>query len=76
MIYLLKERASPEQVKEMLQTLSTYIKLAVDIERNILVGGGVLHADAKRFCWKTEVCRKIFGARIGFQTRKRSPLNR
>ena len=31
----------------MLQTLSTYIKLAVDIQRGILAGGGVLHADCE-----------------------------
>lgn len=47
MIYLLKEKASPEQVKVMLETLSTYIKLAVDVERKVLAGGGVLHADCE-----------------------------
>jgi hypothetical protein len=34
-------------MEEMLQTLNTYIKLAVDIQRGILVGGGVLHADCE-----------------------------
>ena len=47
MIYLLKEKASPEQVLEMLQTLRSYIKLAVDVEKKILAGGGVLHADCE-----------------------------
>lgn len=31
----------------MLQTLETYIKLAVDIQRGILAGGGALHADCE-----------------------------
>lgn len=31
----------------MLQTLGTYIKLAVDIQRGILAGGGTLHADCE-----------------------------
>lgn len=31
----------------MLETLGTYIKLAVDIKRRILAGGGVLHADCE-----------------------------
>jgi len=31
----------------MLQTLETYIKLAVDNERGILAGGGALHADGE-----------------------------
>ena len=47
MIYLLKEKASSEQTEEMLQTLHSYIKLAVDIETKILAGGGVLHADCE-----------------------------
>lgn len=31
----------------MLSTLETYIKLAVDVERKILAGGGELHADCE-----------------------------
>ena len=31
----------------MLQTLATYVKLAVDIRRGILAGGGTLHADCE-----------------------------
>jgi len=47
MIYLIRDRATKEQIDEMLQTLDTYIKLAVDIERGILAGGGVYHADCE-----------------------------
>ena len=47
MIHLLRNHASKRQVEEMLQTLETYIKLAVDIERGILAGGGALHADGE-----------------------------
>jgi len=42
MIYLIRDHATKEQIDEMLQTLDTYIKLAVDIERGILAGGGEL----------------------------------
>jgi len=31
----------------MLGALSTYIKLAVDVRRGILAGGGVMHADCE-----------------------------
>ncbi len=31
----------------MLDSLGTYIKLAVDIRRRIIAGGGVLHADCE-----------------------------
>ena len=47
MIYLIRDRATKEQIDEMLQTLDTYIKLAVDIERSVLAGGGVYHADCE-----------------------------
>jgi hypothetical protein len=46
-IYILREKATPEQIKEMLQMLQTYIKLAVDIDRGILAGGGAMHADCE-----------------------------
>lgn len=47
MIHMIRERATPQQMQEMLQDLGTYIKLAVDIEREILAGGGTLHADCE-----------------------------
>lgn len=31
----------------MMQVLQTYIKLAVDVEREILAGGGAMHADCE-----------------------------
>jgi len=34
-------------MQEMLEELETYIKLAVDVERNILAGGGEYHADCE-----------------------------
>jgi hypothetical protein len=47
MIYIIREHATPQQIQDMLQPLKTYIKLAVDIERKILAGGGTLHADCE-----------------------------
>ncbi|MDK3159240.1 DUF5674 family protein [Kamptonema cortianum] len=47
MIYLIQAHATKEQIEEMLETLSSYIKLAVDIERGILAGGGEYHADCE-----------------------------
>ncbi len=34
-IHILRDRATPEQINEMLQELQTYIKLAVDVERQV-----------------------------------------
>ena len=47
MIHIIRSRATKQQMEEMLQTLSTYIKLAVDIQQGILAGGGVLDADCE-----------------------------
>ncbi len=47
-IHLLRERAMPEQIAEMLEALGTYIKLAVDVERNVVAGGGAMHFDCEQ----------------------------
>lgn len=47
MIHLLRSPATRKQLSEMLEALDTYIKVAVDIQRGILAGGGILHADCK-----------------------------
>lgn len=47
MIKIIATLATRVQLAEMLQTLETYIKLAVDIRLGILSGGGVLHADCE-----------------------------
>ena len=47
MIYILREKATKQQIQAMMEMLQTYIKLAVDIEREILTGGGAMHADCE-----------------------------
>lgn len=46
-ILIIRNRATQEQIREMLEGLKNYIKVAVDIERNILAGGGEYHADCE-----------------------------
>ncbi|MCG8365344.1 MAG: DUF5674 family protein [Pseudanabaenales cyanobacterium] len=48
MIHVIRSRATPEQMRQMLEALGVYIKLAVDVERRILAGGGELHADCEQ----------------------------
>jgi hypothetical protein len=43
-IHIIRKLATGKEIREMLQELETYIKLAVDIKRNILAGGGEYHA--------------------------------
>ena len=47
MIVLLRERATREQLAQMLEALEVYVKVAVDINRGVLAGGGALHADCE-----------------------------
>jgi hypothetical protein len=48
MMYLLNVKAKPSQIDEMLEEYGTMIKIAVDIRREILAGGGEMHADCER----------------------------
>ncbi|MEM6500931.1 MAG: DUF5674 family protein [Cyanobacteria bacterium P01_C01_bin.89] len=47
MIVIIKGRATSEQITQMLEALGIYIKMAVDVEREVLAGGGELHADCE-----------------------------
>lgn len=47
MIHIIRSHATKAEIDDMLQTLEVYIKLAVDIQREILAGGGELHADCE-----------------------------
>ena len=80
-IVIIRNRASQEQVREMLEGLETYIKLAVDVQRNILAGGGEYHADCEEVLledgsrqediwgadWYPESRRVEFGALINIR---------
>ncbi len=63
MIHVIREKATARQVQEMLESLSVYIKVAVDIRQGILAGGGILHADCEALLLEAE-CRQedIWGA--------------
>jgi hypothetical protein len=47
MLHIIRTQATEQEIEEMLETLETYIKLAVDVRRRILAGGGVMHADCE-----------------------------
>jgi hypothetical protein len=48
MILIIREPATAEQIAQMEQAFGTMIKLAVDVKRGILAGGGELHADCEQ----------------------------
>jgi hypothetical protein len=47
-IVIVREPATPSQIAEMRTDLGSVIKLAVDLERYILAGGGELDADCEQ----------------------------
>ena len=47
MIHLIRDKATADQLEQMLEELNPIIKLAVDIRRGILAGGGPMHADCE-----------------------------
>ncbi len=47
LIHVIREKATSQEMAEMLEDLENYVKLAVDVERGILAGGGTLHADCE-----------------------------
>ncbi len=47
MIHLVQQPATDAQVKDMLEQHESYIKLAVDVKRSVLAGGGEFHADCE-----------------------------
>lgn len=48
MIYILRSRPTPEQIKEMSSEHETMIKIVVDLRRRVLAGGGEMPADCEQ----------------------------
>ncbi len=47
-VLILREPPTSEQLGELLTTFSTFIKLAVDVRREMIAAGGELHADCEQ----------------------------
>ncbi|MGH7322739.1 MAG: DUF5674 family protein [Candidatus Rokuibacteriota bacterium] len=47
-ILVIREPAAAGEIAEMLAELGLFIKLAVDVARDLLAGGGALHADCEQ----------------------------
>ena len=47
MIYVLRQPATAQQIKDMLEVHTHFIKVAVDIQRGVVAGGGEFHADCE-----------------------------
>lgn len=77
MILIIREQATPEQIEQMAESyVGLMIKLAVDVEQEILAGGGELHADCEKTLLENgSLQENVWGAdwypeirRIGFES--------
>lgn len=77
MILIIREPATPEQIEQMAETyVGLMIKLAVDVEQEILAGGGELHADCEQILLENGSQQEnVWGAdwypevrRVGFES--------
>lgn len=48
MIIILTKPATNQQIKKMCHEYGSYIKVVVDVEKEILAGGGAMHYDEER----------------------------
>jgi hypothetical protein len=46
-VRIIRQHATAQKLADMQEALGTYIKLAVDVGRGILPGGGEYHADCE-----------------------------
>jgi uncharacterized protein with PhoU and TrkA domain len=64
MLFLLKQKAIKAQIQGMLSEYRNMIKIAVDIRRQVLVGGGEMHADCEQILLENgveKVTREFLG---------------
>jgi hypothetical protein len=48
MLLIIKKKATKEEIKKMAEDFDGYIKLVVDVEREVLAGGGERHFDGEQ----------------------------
>jgi hypothetical protein len=55
-ILVIREKVTPEQLRELLEQypVAGYVKVAVDVEQEILVAGGVMHVDCEEVLLEQE----------------------
>jgi hypothetical protein len=83
-VRIIRQDATAQELADMLEALGTYVKLAVDVDRRILAGGGEYHADCEEVLledgsvqeqvwgadWYPESRSVMFGALINIRPRQ------
>ena len=65
-ILVIRKKVTPEQLHEMLEVYAagSYIKVAVDVEQEFLVGGAIMHFECEEILLEQEGCeqKNVWGA--------------
>ena len=71
MIIILKKRATKNEIKKMSEDFDGYIKLVVDIQREILAGGGERHFEAEQKLIERGSSQKnLWGGGLDWETKE------
>lgn len=46
-VIVIEGQVNPEQMAELLEEMGELVKLAVDVRRGVVAGGGAMHADCE-----------------------------
>lgn len=71
MVLVIRKKASQEEIKKMAEDFDGYIKVVVDIEKEILAGGGERHVDAEQILLKKDSRQAdLWGGGLDLQTKE------
>lgn len=71
MLLIIKKRATEEEIKKMAEDFEGYIKVVVDIEQDILAGGGERHFDGEQKLLKLGSKQKnLWGGGLDLETKE------
>ncbi len=71
MLLLIRQKATSEEIKKMSRDYEGFIKLVVDIEREILTGGGERHFDGEQLLLQDGSKQEnLWGGGIDWETKE------
>ncbi len=71
MILIITQKASPKEIEKMAVDFDGYIKLVVDIDKEIFAGGGERHVDAEQLLLRSSSSQKdLWGGGIDWETKE------
>ena len=71
MLLIIRTKIDPETLKKVAEDLKGYIKIVVDVQRNVLAAGGEKHVDGERLLLENGSRQEdLWGAGLDLETRE------